>query len=110
MVESNQQLDVLFIALADTTRRNILVRVSQAEMSISEIAIHYHLTFAAISKHIKVLERAQLITKRRRGKEQVVSIVPGTLNVAQHHIERYTKLWQDRFNALDTSLQEERHE
>lgn len=99
-------LDNLFTALADSTRRSILERVAKAEMSIGEIAQHYSLTFAAVSKHIKVLERAQLITKRRRGKEQVVIIVPSTVMVAQKEIERYAKIWGDRFDKLDALLKE----
>lgn len=96
------------MALADTTRRDILTRVAQAEMSISEIARHYKLTFAAVSKHIKVLERANLITKKRRGKEQVVIIVPSTLDVAREQIERYANMWNDRFNNLEQLLKEEK--
>lgn len=107
MVESNVQLDLLFTALSDSTRRSILARVAEIEMSITEIAEHYQLTFAAISKHIKVLERANLITKRRRGKEQVVVIVPSTLNVAQEHIERYARMWGERFDKLEIIVQED---
>jgi DNA-binding transcriptional ArsR family regulator len=105
MVESIV-LDNLFMALADATRRSILEQVAKAEMSIGEIAEAYSLTFAAVSKHVKVLERANLITKRRRGKEQVVIIVPGTLAVAQEHIERYAKMWGDRFDRLEKLLNE----
>jgi DNA-binding transcriptional ArsR family regulator len=108
MVESST-LDTLFMALADSTRRSILEQVAKAEMSIGEIARQYKLTFAAVSKHIKVLERANLITKRRRGKEQVVIIVPSTLGVAREHIERYATMWNDRFNNLEALLKEEHH-
>jgi DNA-binding transcriptional ArsR family regulator len=99
-------LDDIFTALADATRRSILERVTKAEMSIGEIAIHYSLTFAAVSKHIKVLERAGMITKRRRGKERVVIIVPDTLAIARNEIERYARMWGDRFGALDSLLKE----
>jgi DNA-binding transcriptional ArsR family regulator len=105
MVESNA-LDNLFMALADSTRRSILEQVASAEMSIGEIARHYQLTFAAVSKHIKVLERAGLITKRRRGKEQVVIIVPSTLGVARELIERYARMWSERFDNLEMLLKE----
>jgi len=99
-------LDDIFMALADTTRRSIVARVAKTEMSIGEIARHYSLTFAAVSKHIKVLERAGIITKRRRGKEQVVILVPETVAIARHEIERYAQLWDDRFDRLDTLLKE----
>lgn len=106
MVESNAQLDLLFSALADGTRRSILSRVAEAELSIGEIARHYGLTFAAISKHIKVLEKANLVMKRRRGKEQVVIIVPDSLAVAQKHIARYAEMWGQRFDKLEDILKE----
>ena len=106
MVESNIQLDLLFTSLSDSTRRSILSRVAETEMSIGEIAKHYKLTFAAISKHIKVLEKANLVTKHRRGKEQVVIIVPSTINIGQEHIKRYTKMWSNRFDNLENLLKE----
>ncbi len=104
--EHTQRLDLLFTALSDGTRRSILARVAEVEMTIGEIAAHYQLTFAAISKHIKVLEKAHLITKRRRGKEQVVIIVPTTLGIAQEHIDRYARMWGDRFDKLEAILKE----
>ena len=107
MVEQSIQLDYIFTALSDATRRSILARVAKFEMNIGEIAEHYKLTYAAISKHIKVLEKAGLITKRRRGKEQVVVIVPNTVNAAQEHIERYAKMWGGRFNKLEAMLKED---
>jgi len=107
MVESSERLDLLFAALSDTTRRDILARVAGEGMSIGEVAEHYNLTFAAISKHIKVLERANLVVKSRRGKEQVVTIVPSTLGVAQKHIARYARIWADRFDQLEEVLREE---
>lgn len=105
MVESIV-LDNIFAALADSTRRSILERVAKAEMSIGEIARHYSLTFAGVSKHIKVLERAGLIAKERRGKEHVVIIVPQAVAIARHEIERYAQQWGDRFNKLETVLNE----
>ena len=107
MVESNTDLDRLFGALADSTRRDILARVSETALSIGEIADNYMLTFAAISKHIKVLERANLVAKHRRGKELVVTIVPSTLDVAKEHIAQYASIWADRFDQLDEILKEE---
>lgn len=100
-------LDRVFAALADSTRRDILARVSESEMSIGEIANYYDLKFGSISKHIKVLETARLVTKHRRGKEQIVSIVPATLGVARKHIERYAAIWADRFDQLDEIFREE---
>ena len=105
MVESIV-IDNIFMALADSTRRNILAQVSKAELSISEIAASYSLTFAAVSKHIMVLQKAGLVTKRRRGKEQVVIVVPSTFELACDQIENYASLWSDRFDRLDELLNE----
>lgn len=107
VVESSLALDLLFGALSDGTRRAILARVARKEMSIGEIATHFELTFGAISKHVKVLERARLVSKRRRGKEQVVLLVPKTVNVARRHVERYARMWADRFDELESVLREE---
>jgi DNA-binding transcriptional ArsR family regulator len=76
-------------------------------MSIGRIAEFYDLTFAAISKHIKVLERANLVIKERRGKEQIVMIVPKTLEAAQEHIAQYARMWHDRFDRLEEILKEQ---
>lgn len=104
MVERTEQLDFLFLALADATRRSILALVAEAQLSIGMIAQHFDLTFAAISKHIQVLERANLIRKERRGKEQMVLIVPASLTVAREHIARYEQMWEERFLRLDALL------
>jgi DNA-binding transcriptional ArsR family regulator len=107
MVESNIQIGVVFTALSDSTRRSILARVAEVEMSVGEVAEYYMLTFAAISKHIKVLEKANLVTKRRRGKEQIVIIVPDTIKIVEKHIHQYAKLWGDRFDNIEELLKEE---
>ncbi len=104
MVERSINLDNLFQALADQTRRDILRRVAQTELSISTLAEPYKLSFAAIAKHIKVLEAARLIVKRREGKQQIVSIVPTTMAIATTHLEQYEKMWATRFDALEDLL------
>jgi DNA-binding transcriptional ArsR family regulator len=107
MVEHTLDLDSIFGSLADPTRRDILSRVARRELSISEIAKTYDLTFAAISKHLKVLEKAQLVIKRRRGKEQIVSLAPQALAGADDYLRQYRQMWQDRFEALDSYLKED---
>ncbi len=106
MVERNINLDTLFQALADQTRRDILKRVSKAELSISKLAEPYKMSFAAIAKHVSVLEAAKLICKRKEGKRQIISIVPKTMMIATTHLEQYEKMWNTRFDALETLLQE----
>ena len=98
------ELNAVFGSLSDPTRRDILKRISKKSMSISEIAQHYHLTFAAVAKHLALLERADLITKTRRGKEQIVSLAPKALAAANNYLENYRVLWENRLDSLDKYL------
>jgi DNA-binding transcriptional ArsR family regulator len=104
MVEYSLQLDLIFSSLSDPTRRDILKRVSKKELSISDIAKHYALTFAAISKHLKILEKANLISKRRQGKEQIVTLSPAALKNADEYLRSYEAIWNGRLDRLDTYL------
>src|SRR5580704_3430235 len=107
MVEYSLQLNSVFGSLADPTRRDILRRLAGGEMSVGEVAQPYELTFAAVSKHLKVLEAARLVIKRRRGKEQVVQLSPPALAAAEAYLRQYEQLWQARLDALDQLLQQE---
>lgn len=107
MVEYTISLDSVFSSLADPTRRDILRRVSERELSVGEIAEPYDLTFAAISKHLKIMERARLIIKRRQGKQQLVVVSPAALKDVTAYLEQYRALWEMRFDALDRVLQQE---
>jgi DNA-binding transcriptional ArsR family regulator len=109
MVEYLLQLDTVFGSLADPTRRDILQRLADKEMTVGEIARPYKLTFAAVSKHLKVLEAARLVVKRRSGKEQIVQLSPGALAAADAYLKQYEQLWQARLDALDEFLQLEQH-
>lgn len=104
MVERYANLDSIFGSLADATRRDILQRVADQELSISEIAAHYKLTFAAISKHLKILEQAQLVRKRRDGKQQLVQAAPDALHDATTYMQQYQRLWEARLDRLDDLL------
>lgn len=106
MVEYTYQLDSIFQSLADATRRDILRRVAKKESSIGEIAKRYKTSFAAIAKHVKVLEQARLITKHRRGKQQIIRVAPQSLKIANHHLEHYKSLWESRFQSLDQLLKD----
>lgn len=105
MVEYTSQLDSIFASLSDPTRRDMLSRVSRGEFSVGELAAHYNLTFAAISKHLKVMERAQLIVKRKDGKKQMVSLAPDALMSADEYLEQYRRMWQGRYDKLETLIQ-----
>lgn len=73
-------------------------------MSVGEIAQHYTITFAAVAKHLDVLARAGLVTKTRKGKEQIVALAPKALAAANNHLENYRQLWESRLTSLDTFL------
>jgi DNA-binding transcriptional ArsR family regulator len=109
MVEYSLQLNNIFGSLSDETRRDILRRVSKKALSVSEIAKHYKLTFAAISKHLQVLQKAKLIVKHREGKKQIIKASPNTLKDAADYLQRYEVIWNERFDRLDKLLQEEKN-
>lgn len=107
MVEQTIELDSIFHSLADPTRRDILARVARAELSVGELVEKYEISFAAISKHLNVLEKAKLIVKRRDGKRQMVTLAPGALMTADEYLEQYRQIWEQKFNKLDALLKEE---
>src|ERR671914_1371855 len=90
------QTDRLFHALADATRRDIVMRTMEAELSISALARLYPMSFAAVQKHVAVLERARLVTKRRRGREQLVQGNGAAIARARRHLDRYERIWRGR--------------
>lgn len=104
MVELSLRLDSIFGSLADPTRRDILHRVATQELSVSEIAHHYKMSLAAISKHLKILEKAKLILKRRQGKQQMVQLAPAALKDASAYLKEYEKLWNSRLDSLEEYL------
>ncbi len=106
MVEYTLQLDSVFGSLADPTRRDILKRVARCELTVGEIAYPYDMSLAAVSKHLKILEKAKLVIKRRRGKQQFVRATPKTLADAEEYLEQYRQMWEDRLDALEDYLKE----
>jgi DNA-binding transcriptional ArsR family regulator len=105
MVESTIQLDAIFSSLSDATRRDILKRVSGRDLTISELAKPYRMSFAAVAKHISILHRAKLISKHRRGKEQIISAELPTVALAASYLTRHEKMWQERFDKLEKVLE-----
>lgn len=108
MVERVAQLDLVFGALSDVTRRDILRRVAKKELSVGEIASSYDISFAAVAKHLVVLEKARLVTKRREGKLQVAALAPAALSDAAKHLERYRDIWESRLDRLEKYLETQR--
>ena len=105
MVKRSPVLDAVFSSLADPTRRDILMRVSKQQLTVGEIAKPYKLTFAAISKHLSVLEKANLVSKKRQGKFFVVQLAPGALAEASDYLEKYRQMWENRLDRLEKYLQ-----
>jgi DNA-binding transcriptional ArsR family regulator len=103
-------LDSIFGSLADPTRRDILRRLATGELSIGAIAEPYNLTFAAISKHVQLLERAKLVIKRRQGKQQYVALAPGAFASATAYLEWYRDLWEERLDSLENYLNKEQQD
>ena len=89
MVEYTSQLDLVFNSLSDPIRRDILSKVSRGEYSVGELVSFYDVSFAAISKHLNVLEDACLIRKRKDGRYHMVSLIPESLRSADEYLEQY---------------------
>lgn len=108
MVNSSAaQLDSIFHALADTTRRSILRDVAVRQKTVGEIAKPYSMSLAAVSKHLKVLEAADLIARERRGSFQIVRLNPATLKSADKWLAYYEKFWNRQLDALQKHLEGE---
>lgn len=107
MVEYTLGIDNIFSALADPTRRDILERTTDGELTVNEIALEYDMSLAAISKHLKVLFGAGLINKRKDGRYNYVSARTEGMREAAQYLKQYEQLWTERLDALDSYLKEE---
>ncbi len=101
---SDETVDELFHALADPTRRDILRRCVAAEPSVSRLAQAYPMSFAAVQKHVAVLERAGLVTKERRGREQLVRTDAGAVGRARHALDELETTWRGRVDRMSDLL------
>ncbi|MGO9029714.1 MAG: ArsR/SmtB family transcription factor [Acidimicrobiales bacterium] len=97
---AEEEIDRIFGALADGTRRDILGRAIGHEQSVSALARQYAMSFAAVQKHVAVLERATLVTKERRGREQIVHANRATLGKAATLLDDYEQLWIQRAKQI----------
>ncbi|ADG77120.1 Transcriptional regulator, ArsR family OS=Tsukamurella paurometabola (strain ATCC 8368 / DSM/ CCUG 35730 / CIP 100753 / JCM 10117 / KCTC 9821 / NBRC 16120/ NCIMB 702349 / NCTC 13040) OX=521096 GN=Tpau_0479 PE=4 SV=1 [Tsukamurella paurometabola] len=100
------EVDRLFHALADRTRRDILAQVIDRERSVSELARGYEMSFAAVQKHVAALEKAGLVTKLRRGREALVRPDITAVQRAQRLLRAYEDLWRGRVARMDALLDE----
>jgi DNA-binding transcriptional ArsR family regulator len=105
--ESDAGTDRLFRAFADPTRRDIVRRVAVGEYSVTGLAALYAMSFAAVQKHVAVLERASLVTKEKRGREQIVRGSSEGLQRARRLLDEYDAIWRQRAERIADILTEE---
>lgn len=101
---SEDRADALFHALSDRTRRDILRRVLAGEHSVSALAANYDMSFAAVQKHVAVLEKAGLLTKRRRGREQLASGDVDAVRSVASMLDALEAIWRGRVDRIDALL------
>ncbi|MFD8227301.1 ArsR/SmtB family transcription factor [Streptomyces massasporeus] len=104
---NDETVDRLFHALADTTRRDILRRCVRGELSVSRLAEAYPMSFAAVQKHVAVLERAGLVTKERSGREQLVRTDPDAVGRARQALDELESAWRGRVDRMARLLAED---
>lgn len=102
---ANDPLSQTFAALADPTRRALLARLADGEATVNQLAEPFSISLQAISKHLKVLERAGLITRGRAAQWRPCRLEAAPLEAASDWIERYRATWRDRFDRLDQEIQ-----
>ena len=107
---ASKTLDSTFAALADPTRREILVRLASGEASVKELAEPFQMSLPGISKHLKVLERAGLISRGRVAQSRPCRLEARPLKEAADWLERYRRFWEDSFDRLDDYLREMQRE
>ncbi|HLT02908.1 MAG TPA: metalloregulator ArsR/SmtB family transcription factor [Geminicoccaceae bacterium] len=101
---NDSDLDQTLLALADPTRRAILRRLAQGEARVTDLARPFSISLNSVSKHIRVLERAELVRRRRAGREHLLSFNPRPLDEAAAWIERQRAFWTARLDALEREL------
>ena len=104
MVERTRTLDNVFAALGDPTRRAILARLRRAPATVGEVASPFPVSFNAISKHVKVLERAGLVTRARSGREHHLALNAAPLGRAERWLVDYRQFWETRLDRMEQLL------
>ena len=100
-VQASGRLDAAFSAMADPTRRAILARLALADARVTEIAGDFPVSLNAVSKHIKMLERAELVRRTVQGRDHILSLNAGAMADAAEWIEYYRQFWEDRLASLE---------
>jgi DNA-binding transcriptional ArsR family regulator len=105
-VATEDELSTMFAALADPTRRAILARLAQGEATVNELAAPFNLSLPGVSKHLKVLQHAGLISQGRRAQWRPCRLEPTRLKQVADWVETYRHVWEERFGRLDAYLRE----
>ena len=103
------ELDTIFHALADPTRRGMLASLALGEKSIGELAEPFAMSFAGASKHVKVLEEAGLVARRKVGRTQLISINAGPLEEAERWLRQWEKFWNVRLDRLEALIERDKN-
>lgn len=103
----SNEYDLLFYALSDPTRRQILNMLNQGQQTISELAQPFQMSLPAISKHIKILERAHLLNRKKSGRIHECTLNPEALRTAERCIQFYTRFWSERLDHFAQDLENE---
>jgi DNA-binding transcriptional ArsR family regulator len=103
----NPTLDATFAALADPTRRAILTHLARREATVSEVAAPFDMSLPAVSKHLRVLEKAGLLQRRRDGRTHYLRLAAGPMQEAAEWLALYRQFWEDSFDALEALLRDD---
>ena len=106
MVEQNSDIDSIFRAIADPTRRQLLESLAAGDQTIGELAEPLDMTLAGASKHIGVLEKAGLVHRKKQGRERLCTLRASGLYAVRDWVEKYSAFWTDRLDALEAALKE----
>ncbi len=104
-VLDDEQLDAMFAALADRTRRDIVARLSEGEATVKELAAPYPMSLQAVSQHIGVLERSGLVSRSRHRQTRPCRLEPGALELAESWLEQSRRTWSERVDRLEEHLE-----
>ncbi|MEO7224073.1 MAG: metalloregulator ArsR/SmtB family transcription factor [Devosia sp.] len=104
-MDPSERLDATFVALADPTRRAILARLKQGDATVNELAAPFDISQPAVSKHLKILERAGLVTRSNVGTSRPVRIEAGPMREAADWLEKYREFWEKSYQRLDALLE-----
>lgn len=104
---SDDEVDRIFRALADATRRDIMRRTLTGPETVSDLAGEYDMSFAAVQKHVSVLEGAGLVTKEKKGRERLVRGDPAALARARRLLDEYEQIWRGRIDRMDAMFADE---